>query len=259
MNTIGWRNLLRGEICGNTAALAKVAQRRENSMPGNVFVIDDDTAIGSAYTRLFSAAGYATTAFSNGEDFLVKYEELPVEDRPDCLVLDLQLQEVSGLEIQERLPEGHAPIVFVSAHGNVGSSVRAMKSGAFDFLEKPADADELLRVVQQAIELHVQESNRRKIVAEVTGCRALLTPREDQVLRYVITGQLNKNIADALGITEKTVKVHRARVFQKMQVRSLAELARRCVIAGIEPATPSLAPPPARNAASVWPEHAATV
>jgi FixJ family two-component response regulator len=163
------------------------------------------------------------------------HEGLSEDEHPDCILLDLKMSDLSGLEIQQQLSEEHAPIVFVSGAGTISKSVNAMKSGAFDFLEKPVDADELLRVVQKALNLNAAQRQRQKTIRSVERNRARLTPREDEVMRHVITGRLNKIIADSLGITEKTIKVHRARVLQKMAVRSVAELSRLCEVAGIKP------------------------
>lgn len=208
---------------------------KEDNMQGNVAVIDGDAVLTSSYKRLFSTAGYTTYCFTRGEDYLTAYPQLAQYKQPDCLILDLQLPGISGLEVQRRLPAEHAPIIFVSAHGSVATTVAAMKSGALDFLEKPVDTDRLVGVVKEAIEKNRIDKRRRLYVASIKRRSNLLTPREYQVLRHIITGRLNKNIGSTLAITEKTVKVHRARVFKKMQVRSVAELSRHCVIAGIEP------------------------
>jgi len=205
-------------------------------MRGKIIVVDDEQAVCTAYTRIFTAAGCTVDAYSDGEEFLRMHEGLSEDEQPDCILLDLKMSDLSGLQIQQLLCEEHAPIVFVSGVGTISKSVNAMKSGAFDFLEKPVDADELLRVVQKALELNTAQRQRQKTVRSVGRNRACLTPREDQVMRHVITGRLNKNIADSLGITEKTVKVHRARVLKKMTVRSVAELSRLCELAGIKPA-----------------------
>lgn len=205
-------------------------------MRGNVIVVDDDDAVRTGYQRMLGAAGFQTQVFESALEFQ-QSADIDVDREPTCIVLDLQLGDDCGLNIQDALPDSSPPVVFVSAHADVSSSVTALKDGAFDFLEKPVLGDELLAVVQEAIEADDKNLSQMHDLQEVERRHALLTEREKQVLRQVLTGRLNKVIADELNITEKTVKVHRARVFEKMGVRSVAELVRMCLLAGIKPAT----------------------
>ena len=196
----------------------------EKHKKSTVFVIDDDPSIRRALTRLFTCEGFEVESFPSAVDFL----ECPPAECPGCLVLDLQLPEIDGLELQGRLKEVgcHLPIVFVSAHGRIPDSVQAMKGGAIDFLTKPFDNDALLNAVRQALDEDRQRRFARFEHHDLARRQAELTPREQEVFTHIVVGMLNKDVADALGISEKTVKVHRARVMEKMQADSLAELVR---------------------------------
>ena len=201
-----------------------------------VFVVDDYAPGRRSISRLLHSAGFVVAAFASAKEFLARYDP----QAPGCLVLDLAMPAVSGLELQNILAEKGSllPIIFLTAHGDIPKSVEAMKHGASDFLVKPVNDEDLLAAVRVAI-----ERNRalRREQAELTMVRArlaMLTPREREVLEYVIAGKLNKEIAGDLGTVEQTVKVHRARVMQKMRVRSVAELVRlmqRCGIGGTVP------------------------
>jgi RNA polymerase sigma factor (sigma-70 family) len=198
---------------------------------GVVFVVDDDPSVRRSLTRLIRSAGFAVEVFASAPEFL----EHPRPDLPGCLVLDINMPRVSGLELQERLTAAqlHLPIIFLTGYGTVSASVRAMKKGAVDFLEKPVDDNTLLDVIQQAVERNrrarLEQAEVRKIERRVES----LSPRERQVLGLLITGMLNKQIAAELGIAEKTIKVHRARVMEKMQAGSIAELVRLAAALGI--------------------------
>jgi FixJ family two-component response regulator len=189
-----------------------------------VFVIDDDESIRRSLSRLLRAAGWWVETFPSARAFL----DYAAPDRPACLILDLQLPGPSGLDLQATLgATGRMlPIVFITGHGDVPSSVRAMKGGAVDFLQKPFDAEELLGCVARALarsqEQRAEHAERRVL----EGRFEMLTPRERDVLRLVVTGKLNKQIAGDLGIAEKTIKVHRGRVMAKMKAGSVAELVR---------------------------------
>jgi len=189
-----------------------------------VYVIDDDASFRKAVSRLLRSAGLAVEALASAKEFL----ERPVEDRPSCLVLDVRMPGPSGMDLQAALQEARRdiPIVFMTGHGDVSTSVRAMKGGAVDFLEKPFRAPELLACVQRGLARSRQSRVERAERAAVERRFATLTSRERDVLRLVVTGMLNKQIAGELGIAEKTVKIHRGHVTQKMGAGSVAELVR---------------------------------
>ncbi len=189
-----------------------------------VFVVDDDPSVRGGLARLFKSVGLAAEVFASAREFL----ERASAEGPACLVLDVRMPELSGLDLQEELARGGVtiPVIFITGHGTVPTSVRAMKAGAADFLEKPVDEQKLLDAVHRALEQDRRARQEHAEVAELRRRLESLTPRERQVLSYVVAGRLNKQIAAELGTSEKTVKVHRARVMEKMKVASLAELAR---------------------------------
>lgn len=193
------------------------------TVAGLVFVVDDDEAVGRAMGRVLKAAGYETQVFSSASAFL----DRPAVDRPACVVLDQRMPGLSGLELQRAITgESALAVVFLTGHADVPTSVEAMKAGAVDFLTKPVDETRLLDAVRNALErcghAHAASLERRAFLERV----ARLTPRERQVGALMIQGLLNKQIAWELGTAEKTVKVHRARVMEKLAVGSVAELAR---------------------------------
>ena len=198
-----------------------------------VFVVDDDAAIRKAVSRLLRSAGIAVTVFESPREFLAQYDP----NTPGCLVLDLAMPGFNGLQLQTVLGERGSilPIIFLSGHGDVSKSVQAMKGGAFDFLTKPVNAKNLLPAIRAAIERGAVARREQAELSEIRARLDRLTPREREVLEHVATGKLNKQVAGDLGITEATVKMHRARVIAKMKVQSVAELARlteRCGIKG---------------------------
>ena len=197
-----------------------------------VFVVDDYAPVRSAVSRLLRAAGFAVAAFASPEEFLAQYDP----HTPGCLVLDLDMPAVNGLELQRILARKGSvlPIIFLTGHGDVPKSVQAMKRGAIDFLTKPVNDENLLAAVRAAIEKDRALRREQTELSEIRARLATLTPREREVL-HVVTGKLNKQIAADLGTVQQTVKVHRARVMQKMRVQSVAELVRlteRCGISG---------------------------
>jgi FixJ family two-component response regulator len=190
-----------------------------------VFVVDDDASIRKALTRLIKSAGYDVTTFASAREFL---DHVKSAEQPACLVLDVRMPGLSGLDLQAELQNSSAtlPIVFMTGHGDIPMSVRAMKAGAVDFLPKPVKDTELLRAIEQA-RARAERERAASDELETLRCRlATLTPREREVMAWVVRGLLNKQIAYELGTVEKTIKVHRARVMEKMQVESLAELVR---------------------------------
>ena len=196
-----------------------------------VFVIDDEPSVRKSLCRLLKVAGYHAEAFASAREFL----ESQPGPRVGCLVLDVQMPDLNGLELQQALAAADRclPIVFITGHGDLPTSVRAMKAGAMDFLSKPFDEKDLLDAIARALEKAEQEGKTRAESAEVGKRLETLTPREHEVLLQVLTGHLNKQIAAQLGASEKTIKVHRGRVMRKMQVQSVAELVRLCEKAGI--------------------------
>jgi FixJ family two-component response regulator len=198
-----------------------------------VFVVDDDRRVREALSRLMVSAGLAVVTFATAAEFL----ECEKPDAPACLVLDLQLPDVGGLELQQQLTGGDAPpIVFLTGHGDIPSTVRAMKAGAVEFLSKPVGDQDLLRAVESAIELDRAARQKRSELAGLRERYALLTSREREVLPFVIAGFANKQAAGDLGIAENTIAVHRGQIMRKMGSRSLAELVRMADRLGITPA-----------------------
>ena len=189
-----------------------------------VYVVDDDESVCRALARLIRSVGLAAETFHSAKAFL---DHTP-PDGPACLVLDVRLPGASGLDLQAALSQAgrDLPIVFITGHGDVPTTVRAMKGGAIDFLQKPFNDQELLDCVQRAIARSRTQRTERAERAELERRFQALTPREREILLHVVTGKLNKQIAGDLGIAEKTIKVHRGRVMEKMQAGSVAELVR---------------------------------
>jgi RNA polymerase sigma factor (sigma-70 family) len=191
-------------------------------MTEQVFLVDDQAAVRKAMKRLLASAGYDVVAYESARAFL----DSGMADAAGCLVLDLEMPDMNGLALQQALAGSMLPVIFLTGHGDIGSGVRAMKAGASDFLTKPVDGAILLAAVQGALD---QNRVARAEQAECDELRARLdslTPREREVLALLVEGKLNKQIADQLGIVEKTIKVHRARVLAKMKVRSSTALVR---------------------------------
>jgi FixJ family two-component response regulator len=202
-----------------------------NQLTPSVFIVDDDESVLRSLSRLMKLEGYGVRTFLSAESFLDSRPSLP---QLGCLILDLQIPGLSGLELQEELAEVPTsyPVVFVSGNGDTHSIVQAMKQGAVTFLQKPFDHDELLAAVSEALDGHRRVIREQASTDEVRRHVETLTDREREVMAHVLTGALNKQIAAELGISEKTVKVHRGRVMEKMGVNSVAELIRACDRAG---------------------------
>jgi len=197
-----------------------------------VYVVDDDPSVRRSLARLIRSAGFRVETFAQAQDFL---EQKGWMD-PNCLVLDVNLPGLGGLDLQKELSsKGYSmPIVFITGYGTIPMTVQAMKGGAVEFLEKPVDHQVLLNAIHQAIE---KDRQMRRQYNELKGIRqrlTSLTPREKEVLPLVVSGMLNKQIAFKLGTTEKTIKVHRARIMEKMGADSLADLVRLAQKGGID-------------------------
>jgi FixJ family two-component response regulator len=202
-----------------------------SSSPFQVYLVDDDPLVLRALGRLLHSAGYNVSKFTSAKEFMNAFRP----DVPACLVSDISMPEISGLELQRWLVQSNSPlpIIFLTGHGNIPTGVKAVKEGAIDFLTKPVNAPDLLQAIEQAAQRWREARAGRAEAAEIQAKLATLTPREREVFEHVVSGQLNKQIADDLGTAEKTIKVHRGNVMKKMDVRSLAQLVRLAERAGI--------------------------
>jgi len=197
-----------------------------------VFVVDDDARVRDALSSLLASAGLYVAVFASANEFL----NADKPDAPACLVLDLELPDIHGLELQKELAEREAPpIVFITGHGDIPSSVKAMKAGAVEFLSKPFGDEELLRAIDAAIALDRAERVKRSERVALRHRYERLTPREREVLTFVVAGFANKQTAGELGTSEITIGVHRGQIMRKMGARSLAELVRLADKLGILP------------------------
>ena len=201
-----------------------------------VFLVDDDLGVLQAMSRVLRAAAFRVVPFASPREFLDEHDP----SAPGCLVLDLAMPDLDGLEIQQLLSNAGEtlPIIFLSGQASVLASVRAMKQGAADFLLKPVERDELVRAVSAAIARDQAARAAREHLSEIRRRVDTLTPREFEVFQHVISGRLNKQTAAELGAAEKTIKIHRGRVMEKMRVESVAELVRLAEQVGIAPCVP---------------------
>ena len=192
-----------------------------------VYVVDDDVAVRKSLCFLMTSVSLPVLVFSSAHEFLEAYQP----NRPGCLLLDIRMPGMSGLELQKELTarSSELPIIIITGIGNTEVAVRAMKGGAFDFVEKPINNQLLLDKIQKAVEDSKRLWEERTQQAEIQRRLDLLTPRECEVLNLIVAGEKNKWIANHLGISERTVEVHRARVMEKMQAKSLAELIRMVI------------------------------
>jgi len=203
------------------------------TIPIKVAVIDDDKSLRTALSRLLKSAGIEPATYSSAGEFLAD----PAHDKVDCAVTDVRMPQVGGLELQEQLSRTlpHLSVVFLTGHADVPITVKAMKEGAVDFLQKPVDGEALLTAVRSAAERSRASKAARAERTDLERRYTMLTPRERQVFALVAAGFLNKQIGFDLGIAEKTIKVHRARVMDKMKAGSLADLVRIAQRLGIGP------------------------
>jgi FixJ family two-component response regulator len=209
-----------------------------NDLTPTVFLVDDDPSARRGLSRLIRVAGFNIQAFASAEDFLASEHR----SGPGCIILDVKMPGLSGPDLQAEMnkAEYNMPIIFLSGHGDVPMTAQAMKDGALDFLAKPVEREHLLNAIRNALD---KDRASREVHAELHQIRtklAKLTPREFEVMTFVIAGLLNKQIAYTLGITEDTVKIHRGRMMSKMDVVSVADLVRLTQRAGVEPTDPGI-------------------
>jgi FixJ family two-component response regulator len=199
-------------------------QASDSEKPWRIALVDDDVAVLRALARMLTLRGYCVTTFNSADEFLGTLGQY----QPEMVLLDLRMPKIDGLALQSLLVDRgvNAPIVFLSGHGDVATSVRAIRGGAVDFLEKPCDESTLLASLERAAEVARRDRSRRSTLTDLANRAGSLTRRELEVFRLVVTGRLNKQIAAALGTTEKTIKVHRARVMTKMRAESITDLVR---------------------------------
>lgn len=201
-----------------------------NSIPATVFVVDDDASFLKAVTRLLRAGGFAVKTFTSADEFVKD----PPSDSHGCVIADLQMPGMNGLGLQEALArtDNPLPVIFLTGHGDIPTSVHAMRKGAEDFLTKPVKREKLFEAVQRALARNTREREKCARSREQRALYATLTPREREVLKHIVTGQLNKQIAADLNITERTIKAHRAHLMAKLHVQSVVELVRLTQVLG---------------------------
>lgn len=204
----------------------------ENSF--SVFIVDDDQSIRSSLTMLLESAGHHVECFSSAIEFL---ESGIIHSKDSCIVLDVKMSGLNGLDLQKELTSINCitPIIFITGHGDIPMSVQAMKDGAVNFLPKPFDDDQLLDSISEALSMARETHEKKSRIEQIKQKIAKLTPRENEVLKHLITGLLNKQVAYELNISERTVKAHRKQILDKMGIKSMAELVRLTEKIGIEP------------------------
>ncbi len=204
----------------------------ENSF--SVFIVDDDQSIRSSLTMLLESAGYHVECFSSAIEFL---ESGIIHSKDSCIVLDVKMSGLTGLDLQKELTSINCitPIIFITGHGDIPMSVQAMKDGAVNFLPKPFDDDQLLDSISEALSMARETHEKKSRIEQIKQKIEKLTPRENEVLKHLITGLLNKQVAYELNISERTVKAHRKQILDKMGIKSMAELVRLTETIGIEP------------------------
>lgn len=200
-----------------------------------VYIVDDEAAIRDSLAMLLKSVGLASRGFADARSFLAEYRT----EWPGCLLLDVRMPHLGGMELQDELNRRGAilPVIFMTAHGDVAMAVEAMRAGAMDFLQKPFKDDDLLRRVQAALAQDAQERDRLRRLEDLQRRVESLTPRELEIARRIVAGQANKVIAAELGLSERTVELHRAHAMQKLEARSVAQLVRLMLDADPETAT----------------------
>jgi len=195
-----------------------------NSSTSTIFIVDDDTQVRQALALLMESVGLKVQTYPSADAYLEQFDP----EAPGCLILDVRMPGMSGLELQARLAAEavHPPVIIITGHGDVPMAVRAVQSGAVDFIEKPFNDQALLDSVHRALDLDAKQRGRAGKLAEVQSRLASLTPREQQVMKMVVTGKRNKVIALDLSVSQSTVEAHRAKVMEKMQAQSLSDLMR---------------------------------
>jgi FixJ family two-component response regulator len=213
------------------SAAKKNDMRELQNSDAIIAIVDDDSSVRKGLERLIRSVGWKTVTFGSAQEFLASART----QAPTCLVLDLQLPGLSGLELQKQMTEAgvETPIVFLTGHGDIPASVKAMKAGAIEFLTKPVDEQDLLNAIQEAIERDRRVRQQRADVRDLRDRYESLTSREQGVMQQVVSGLLNKQIAAELKITEDTVKFHRGHIMRKMRAGSLADLVRMAEALGI--------------------------
>jgi len=211
----------------------RLSTRDPQPSTATVFLVDDDASVRKALTRLIRSAGFGIEAFASAPEFLTRWSSH--DGTPACLVLDVRMPGLTGLDLQQALLASHTilPIIFITGHGDIPMGVKAMKDGAVDFLPKPVKDSVLVEAIERGLARAEREFNLHQELESIQRRLATLTPREREVMGLMVQGLLNKQIAFKLGTVEKTVKVHRARVIEKMEVNSLAALVRIAERAGI--------------------------
>jgi FixJ family two-component response regulator len=202
-----------------------------------IFIVDDDAKFRKSLERLVKSIGYEVEAFASAREFLQR----SIYEGPSCLLLDVRMPGITGPELQAKLSKRKVPfsIIFLTAHMDMHAGIEAMKDGAIDFLLKPVEEQELFKTIDEALDKNAQLIKEQDEIKRVKQLFAALSPRELVVFRWVITGMLNKNIAVEAKITERTVKAHRSKIMQKLNVSSVAELVRLGLKTGISPAKES--------------------
>jgi FixJ family two-component response regulator len=197
---------------------------------GTIFIVDDDEADRDSLAALLSTYGFQPQTYGSAQEFLADF----APTSRGCLLLDVRLPGMSGLDLQERLAQQgvHLPVIVITAYGDVPTAVRAMKAGAVEFIEKPYHGDLVVSAIRSVLDQELQTARRESETVEIASRIGRLTPRERQVMEQLVAGRQNKEIAHALGISPRTVEIHRARVMDKMEARSLSHLVRMAIITG---------------------------